>query len=146
VTRWLVLAALTALAVAVALWLLRRRPDAPTAPSYTAPTQLDRADFTRPEAPWLVVVFASTACDACRSVWEAVAPLEAGPVAVQQLIVQDDATLHRRYRVGGVPTTVVADAEGVVRASWLGPVGASELWGELARLRATGGDDGAPGG
>lgn len=134
-TRLVILLVLTALTVTVALVLQRRRPDPPTAPSYQAPTQVDRGDFAHPDAPWLVAVFASRTCDSCARVWEAVSALEGGPVAVQNVVVQDDASLHRRYRVDGVPTTVIADADGVVHRSWLGPVGATELWGELARLR-----------
>jgi hypothetical protein len=135
VTRLVILLALTALAVAAALILQRRRPDPPTAPSYQTPSQLDRADFDRPEAPWLVVVFASRTCDGCAKAWDAASALAADPVAVQQVVVQDDPGLHRRYGIDGVPTTVVADADGVVRQAWLGPVGASELWSEVARLR-----------
>lgn len=135
-TRLLILVVLTAVTVAVALTLQRRRrPDPPTAPSYEAPTQLDRSDFVRPDAPWLVVVFSSRTCDSCARAWETVAPVEGGPVAVQQVIVQETPALHQRYHIDGVPTTVVADADGVVRQAWLGPVGATELWGELARLR-----------
>lgn len=135
-TRLLILVVLTLLAVGVAVLLQRRRrPERPTAPNYRAPTQLDRDDFTRPDAPWLVVVFASETCESCASAWAAAAPLEADPVAVQQVVVQQDPALHRRYGINGVPTTVVADADGVVRQAWLGPVGASDLWGEVARLR-----------
>jgi hypothetical protein len=134
-TRLVILLVLTAVAVLVALALQRRRPDAPTAPNFEAPTQLDRDDFTRPDAPWLVVLFASTSCDACARVWEAVREVEAGPVAVQHVVAQSDPELHKRYRIEGVPTTVIADAEGVVRSSWLGPVGATDLWGRLAELR-----------
>ena len=134
--RLVVLVVLTVLAVVVATALQRRRrPDRPTAPSYEAPTQLDRDDFNRPDAPWLVVVFASETCDSCARVWQAVEPVGSPPVAVQQVVVQRDPALHRRYRIDGVPTTVVADAEGVVHRSWLGPFPATDLWGELARLR-----------
>jgi protein-disulfide isomerase len=135
-SRLVVLVILTVVAVGAATVLQRRRrPDRPTAPSYEAPTQLDRDDFTRPDAPWLVVVFASETCDSCERVWQAVEPVQAEPVAVQRVVVQRDPGLHKRYRIDGVPTTVVADAEGVVQRSWLGPFPATDLWGELARLR-----------
>ena len=46
--------------IALALVLQRRRPDAPSrGASYEVPPQLDRNDFDRPDAPWLVVVFTS---------------------------------------------------------------------------------------
>lgn len=134
-TRLVVLLAVTAVAVGIALLLQRRRPDVPTAPNHTAPSQLDRDDFDRPDAPWLVAVFASTTCHSCAGVWDAARQLDAGPVAAQRIVVQEEPSLHRRYGIDGVPTTVIADADGVVRASWLGPVGAAELWGRLAELR-----------
>ena len=53
----LIVAVLVAVAVAVSLVLRRRDTDAPEqGASWVVPTQLDRADFERPEAPWLVVV------------------------------------------------------------------------------------------
>jgi len=47
-------------AVGVALVVQRRQgPAAPVRTAYSVPDHLDRADFPRPEAPWLVVVFTS---------------------------------------------------------------------------------------
>ena len=65
-TRLIVLLVLTAAAVAIALLIQRRRPDPPSAPSYRAPTQLDRSDFDGIDTPILLVVFASTTCDSYR--------------------------------------------------------------------------------
>ena len=47
-TRLVVLVLLTLLAVGVAWALQRRRPEAPSAPSYRAPRQIDRDDFDVP--------------------------------------------------------------------------------------------------
>ena len=56
VTRVVVAVVLLA-AVGVAAWLLRRKPsDAPPRDVYAVPRQLDRADFPRPDAPWLVAL------------------------------------------------------------------------------------------
>ena len=41
--------------------------------------------------------------------------------------------VHERYRIDAVPTLVVADADGVVRASVVGPVSATDLWALVAR-------------
>jgi hypothetical protein len=46
--------------------------------------------------------------------------------------------LHDRYRIDGVPTTVIADADGVVRASFLGPATATDVWAAVAELREPG--------
>jgi hypothetical protein len=126
-------------AVVVALVLQRRRPDAPTQPtSWTVPAQLDRADFDRPDAPWLVVVFTSATCDSCAGVRDKVALLESAEVATHEVEAVADKPLHDRYGIDAVPTLVVADAEGVVRASFVGPVTATDLWATVAELREPG--------
>lgn len=126
-TRLIVLVVLVAVAVIVALVLQRRRPDPPAAPSYRAPAQLDRDDFVRPDAPGLIVVFASTTCNTCPEVWRLVEPFEADDLAVQRVDVQDGADLHGRYRIDGVPTTVLADGRGVVVTTFFGPVSDDEF-------------------
>lgn len=131
--RLVILVVLMALAVVVALILQRRRPDPPSAPSYRAPRQLDRDDFIAPTAPSLVVVFASENCDTCPGVWELVASHASETVAVQQVTVQADPDLHRRYRIDGVPTTVVAAADGVVVKAFFGAVAAEDLVDALER-------------
>lgn len=130
---------LAAGAVAVAMVLQRRRTDAPTQPrSWTVPAQLDRADFLRPEAPWLVVLFSSATCDTCQGVLAKVEQLESPAVAVQEVEAVADRSLQERYHIDAVPTTVMADAEGVVRASFVGPVTAADLWATLADVREPG--------
>ena len=59
-------------------------------------------------------------------------------VAVQQLEVGATKALHDRYRVTAVPAVVVADAGGEVRATFLGPVTATDLWATVAELREPG--------
>ena len=56
-----------------------------------------------------------------------------GPISVA---VQDHADVHARYRIDGVPTTIIADADGVVVGSFLGPVQSLELWDAVAEARA----------
>ena len=64
--RLLLVVSLAVVAVAVAAVIQRRsRPPAPTRTGWTAPDQLDRADFVRPDADWLVVLFSSTSCLSC---------------------------------------------------------------------------------
>ena len=127
VERLIILLALTAVALAVALLLQRRRPDPPTAPSYRAPRQLDRDDFGGRDKPVIVVVFASDTCSTCPAVWNTVRQFESDVVAVHRTTVQDDSGLHRRYRIDGVPTTVIANHEGVVVEAFFGPVQSDDL-------------------
>lgn len=137
--RFVVVAVVVAVALVVALLAQRRRPDAPTNPSGDdGPTQLDRSDFPHPEAPWLVVVFSSATCQSCAQVRRTATALASDVVAVFDAEVGAEAGLHRRYGIDAVPTTVVADAEGVVRRSFVGPVSSTHLWGALAELRAPG--------
>lgn len=135
VGRLIALVVLTALAVGVALLLQRRRPDPPSAPSYRAPAQLDRDDFASPSAATLVALFASTTCNTCPTAWEAVlgaaAERDDDGLAVQRIDVQDDPTLHERYRIDGVPTTLIVDAEGVVVQAFFGPVTTADVTAAL---------------
>lgn len=127
-----------ALAAAVALlaaWLQRRRPGAGPAPTrHHVPTLVDRGDFDRPGAPWLVVVFTSATCSSCAAVLAAARPLASGDVVIEEAEVVGRADLHRRYGIDAVPTTVVVDRSGAVRRHFLGPVTADQLRDALTEL------------
>jgi hypothetical protein len=125
-----------ALAGVIALLVQRRRPEAPTQPTvYPVPTQLDRADFARPDAAWLVVVFTSRTCDGCARVTEKARVLEASDVAYHEVSYQDDRALHDRYSVEAVPLVAIADGDGVVVKAFVGEVTAIDLWGAVATAR-----------
>jgi hypothetical protein len=122
----------------LAWWLERRRTvDAPTQSPGVAPTQLDRADFARPEVPWLVVLFTSKTCDSCAGLFDKAATLESSEVAVTEVEYFARPDLHERYHVDAAPMTLIADADGVVRASFLGAFAAPELWTAVAEVRAS---------
>ena len=129
--------AVVAVAAAVAFAARRRmRPEAPTQPrSFTAPTQLDRADFAEAATPWLVVVFTSSTCDACALVSAKAEALASPEVAVQVVAYPEQRPLHDRYRIEAVPTLVLADRAGVVRYHHLGPITATDLWADVAKAR-----------
>jgi len=82
VDRLLVLVVVAAAAAALAYLVQRRRPDAPIRTGWMVPEQLDRRDFARPDAPWLVAVFTSASCDSCAAVVDVAGPLASGAVAV----------------------------------------------------------------
>ncbi len=137
--RLVIVAVIAVVAVVVAVLVQRRQPSgAPVRTGYNVPAQLHRPDFARPDAAWLVAVFSSATCDTCAGVWDKVQVLESEAVATQEVELSSARHLHDRYRIDGVPTTVVADAEGVVRASFLGPATATDLWAALAELRDPG--------
>jgi methylthioribose-1-phosphate isomerase len=122
---------------ALAWWIERRRSvEAPTQSPGVAPTQLDRADFARPTAPWLVVLFTSKTCDSCEGLFDKAATLESDEVAVTEVEYFAHRDLHERYHVDAAPMTLIADSDGVVRASFLGAFAAPELWTAVAEIRA----------
>jgi hypothetical protein len=137
VERVVVAAVIVAVAVVVALIVRRRRPDPPTQPSRNVPAQLDRGDFARPEAEWLVAVFTSATCHTCADVVAKAAVLESADVAVTEVEFTASRRVHERYGVDAVPMLVIADRAGVVRTSFSGPVSATDLWAALAGLRET---------
>jgi hypothetical protein len=139
VERPLIAVAVVAVALVVAWVVQRRRPDAPTGGRWTIPGQLDRVDFPEPEAPWLVAVFTSATCDACAATVTKAQALASPSVAVAEVELAAEPELHRRYAIDAVPLLVLADAEGVVRASFVGPPSATDLWAAVAEVR-----DGGP--
>lgn len=133
-----------AAAVAVA-WILRRRrvAAAPTQAGWEVPTQLDRGDFARPDAPWLVAAFTSATCETCADVASKVQVLESGDVAVVRIDHAENPALHARYRIEAVPCVVIADSSGAVRRAFLGPVKAQDLWAGVAECREPGSTPGS---
>lgn len=135
---------MTALVLAVAVVAVaavaqrRRREGEPVRTGYAVPQQLRRSDFDRPDAPWLVVVFTSATCSTCAGVWDRARHLESDVVAVQEVEHVARRDLHDRYRIEAVPTTVIADADGVVHRHFLGPVTATDLWAAVAEAREPG--------
>jgi len=124
------------IALGVGWYTQQRAPDAPIQPTnHVLPTQLDRNDFVRPDAPWLVAVFTSATCETCAKVWTSTQLVASDHVAIQNVAYQDDQDLHDRYNITAVPSVVVADADGVTRAEFLGPPSSAELWATLAEVR-----------
>lgn len=125
---------LVLVALGVAALIRRRRPESPVATGGHVPAQLDRADFAAPDVAWLVAVFTSSTCATCAEVWDRAKTAEGPEVVAQQLDVAVAPDLHDRYRIDAVPLALVADRAGVVRASFLGPIGVGELEATIARL------------
>jgi hypothetical protein len=140
VTQVLVAGVLIVVAVIVATAIqAARRPAPPTQPALgQVPAQLDRRDFGSPSAPWLVVVFTSATCHTCADVLAKASVLACGEVAVDEAEYRTRTDVHRRYHIDAVPLLVVADAAGVVRASFVGPVTATDLWAAVAEVRRPG--------
>jgi hypothetical protein len=134
-SRLVVALIVVAAAIIVARLLERRRPAPPTRDAYPIPAQLDRQDFPRPDAPWLFVLFSSSTCDSCGPMATRVRELESEAVATVEVEAKADKALHERYRIEGVPMVVLADADGVVRAGFVGSVDTWELEAALAKAQ-----------
>jgi hypothetical protein len=131
----LVATALIVVVAAAALVLQRRRSDPPTQGDWQVPTQLDRADFDGQDRDWIVVTFTSESCHTCADVKRKANVLASRDVAVVDVEYGAQRALHERYTIDAVPALVIADRDGVVRASFLGPVTATDLWAAYAEVR-----------
>ncbi len=139
VERLLIAGAIVVVVGVVAMMVRSRRvPDAPTQRRFAVPQQLDRADFARPDAAWLVAVFSSSTCDVCRSVVDKATVLESREVAVVDVEYTAARHLHERYSIEAVPTVVIVDRHGVNRAGFIGPMSATDLWAAVAEAREPG--------
>jgi hypothetical protein len=137
VVRVVLAIAILVIAVGIAWWIERRRTVAPPSQGRAvAPEQLDRNDFPRPEAPWLVVLFTSRHCESCAGLVDKALPLASDDVAVVEVEYTADPALHERYHIDAAPITVLVDSEGVTRGAFVGTYAAPELWSALAELRA----------
>lgn len=135
--RALIALGLVLVAVGVAFALERRRtargPEAPTQPrNFVLPVQLDRRDFAAPDKERLVVVFTSATCDSCAETVTKARALESDRIAYDEVPWQSRRRLHDRYGIEVVPATLIADADGVVTATFVGRPPASDLWSAIA--------------
>jgi hypothetical protein len=130
---------LGAAAGGVAWWLQRRTaPEPERGAPWTVPGLVNRDDFERPDASWLVALFSSSTCLACQGTAAKAALLESDAVAVQEIDSISGKDLHDRYGVDAVPMLLVVDAAGVVQRSFVGEPTATDLWAALAELREPG--------
>ena len=130
--RLLVAAAIVVVAVVVALVARRRRPDPPTQPAGAVPAQLDRADFARPDAAVARRRVHVGDVPHVRRRRRKADVLASDDVAVTEVEYQAHTDVHARYGIDAVPLLVIADRDGVVRRSFVGPVSATDLWAAVA--------------
>jgi hypothetical protein len=137
--RLLIAAVLAAVVLVAALVVQRRRqPAPPPRDAYPVPRQLDRDDFPRPDAPWLIAFFWSLTCDSCGGLDTKVRALESPAVATCAIEAVADRTLHQRYEIAAIPMILIVDADGVVRRAFVGTVSATDLWAAVADVRLPG--------
>jgi len=133
--RFAIVGVVVIVALLANLWQRKRQVDAPTQGASEVPSQIDRADFVRPDAPWIVLAFTSATCQTCSDIERKVQVLETKSVAIQILEYTAERDLHARYKIDAVPAVLMADSNGAVQANFLGPVSATDLWAALARAR-----------
>lgn len=125
------------IALAVATVLRRRRHLPVLTASAGVPDQVHRADFSRPESPWLYVLFSSATCESCPAAAVALEQVAAGDVAVDEVEYSARRDLHVRYGIEAVPLTVLADADGTVRDHFVGRTSPEQLIRALDQARAS---------
>jgi hypothetical protein len=133
-----VAAGILVVAALVAWWLRRRPRSAPPRDAFPIPRQLDRTDFPRPEAQWLVAYFSSATCASCQGLGAKVAVLECAKVATHECSFETERTTHDRYDISAIPMILVADNEGVVQRAFVGATTATDLWAAVAEVRTPG--------
>ena len=133
--RLIIVGAVLVVAVAASLIMRRRAPQAPTGGGSSLPMQVDRNDFVNPGHEWLVVAFTSATCSTCADIQRKVSVLETKSVAVHIAEFTEQRAVHEKYSIDAVPAVLMVDSQGVVHASFLGPVSATDLWAALARAR-----------
>ena len=116
----------------------RRQVDVPTQSVARVPSQLNRSDFSGADVDWLLVVFTSATCQTCADVARKAHVAASGSVHVVDVEFGQEPGVHRRYGIEAVPTTLLADRAGVVRASFMGPMSATDLWAAIAEAREPG--------
>ena len=132
----LALAVVAVAAVVAQIVRSRRSTDPPTQRRAPTPSQLDRSDFDGDG--WLLVVFTSDTCSTCADVVAKAEVVRSPQFAVQTVSFQARKDLHERYDIDVVPMALVADRDGVVRRSFIGPVTATDLWAAVAESREPG--------
>lgn len=137
-TNLIIAIAVVACAAGAAIIGRRRRPQAPTQPRMQVPTQVDRNDFAGPDVEWLVAVFSSATCHTCADVVRKAQALGSHDVVVHDVEYSAARDLHTRYDIDAVPVVLVVDRDGVVRANFMGPVTATDLWAAVAECRDPG--------
>ena len=85
-----------------------------------------------------MAVFTSATCEVCHSVLAKAKVLGSDDVAVQEVEYGADRAIHERYAIDAVPTVVIADAQGVAVATFVGPMTATDLWAAVAEAREPG--------
>jgi hypothetical protein len=138
VTNLLIVAAVVVCATAAAIIGRRRRPQVPTQPRMQVPSQVDRNDFSGPQADWLVAVFSSATCHTCADVVRKAQALASRDVVVHDVEYSAARDIHKRYDIDAVPVVLIVDRDGVVRANFMGPVTATDLWAAVAECREPG--------
>ncbi len=137
---FVVLAAVVVVAtVAGALLARRRRPHVDVGqlagPTFGVPGQVDRADFVRPDAPWLAVLFSAASCTSCADAEQKVRVLACEAVAVDVVDSERDRSRFTRYEIDSVPTVVICDSAGTVVRHHVGPISATDLWAMVDEAR-----------
>mgnify|MGYP000912497657 CR=1 FL=1 len=134
---WVFYIAIVVAICLTAIYAQKRKTGETFETRYEPPVKIERNDFPGKNADALVVLFTSKVCNSCENVISKASVLQSGEVDVVNVEFEDaqGKKLHSKYQIEAVPTLVICDINGVVSKSFVGPVTATDLWAEVARLR-----------
>ena len=132
--RLLIAAALVVAAVLVAMWLERRRVEHPfSVRRGNVPTRVRPVDVGLEGGP-AIVVFTEASCQSCQAAIQLVRGPAGADLPVADIEYGQQRSVHERYEIDTVPTTVVVADDGTVAAGWTGKVDPGELTVALAEV------------
>jgi hypothetical protein len=85
-----------------------------------------------------VVLFSSATCHTCADMARKAAVLSSSQVAFAEVEFSARRDLHRKYGISAVPILLIAGPDGVVRATFVGPATATDIWAAVAEARQPG--------
>ncbi len=134
---WVIYGAFILTTLTIFIVVHRRRVSEVAPTTYDPPVKIERNDFPQATAETLVVLFSSNVCDSCSNVRDKALVVSSDQVNVIDVEYEDTVgkKLHGKYQIEAVPTLVIADENGVVLSSYVGPVTATDLWAGVARAR-----------
>jgi len=120
--RYIILIILIVIGIVISFALQKRKPDPPTSPSYRAPTQLDPQDFDLSGTDYFFILFSSDKCDSCSGVWSYLSELNIDNLSSKNIDIEKNVDLASKYKIDGVPTTLLVNKTGEVQANFFGPI------------------------
>ena len=97
------------------------------------PARVPAVEVGLAEGP-AIIIFTEASCHSCRDVVRLIRGPAGAGLPVADVEYGAEPTLHRKFNIDTVPTTVVVDKQGTVIAGWTGRVDLREFATALAEV------------